>query len=177
MAPNRFRTEILRRTSTAPLCFEIPLISKRSATTFEWKQWIPQPALFRTWKFSVRPTFGTTTRKFQAWLEVKMGEYISAAMTPQRAPSASTIRTKLLLTVSLCLSLSLSLSAVGLKGIHFSFFREKLLIPRKCREILRQLRLWAVYLNMKFRMKYIYIPKFLCFSLRGNEYLEYLYGF
>ena len=112
MAPNRFRTEILRRTSTrpsaAPLCFEIPLISKRSATTFEWKQWIPQPALFRTWKFSVRPTFGTTTRKFQAWLEVKMGEYISAAMTPQRAPSASTIRTKLLLTVSLCLSLSLS---------------------------------------------------------------------
>lgn len=24
---------------------------------------------------------------------------------------------------------------------------------------------------------YIYIPKFLCFSLRGNEYLEYLYGF
>lgn len=112
MAPNRFRTEILRRTSTrpsaAPLCFEIPLISKRSATTFEWKQWIPQPALFRTWKFSVRPTFGTTTRKFQAWLEVKMGEYISAAMTPQRAPSASTIWTKLD-----CFSLSLSLSFCG----------------------------------------------------------------
>lgn len=59
-----------------------------------------------------------------------MGEYISAAMTPQRAPSTSTIRTKL----NCYSSLSLSLSAVVLKGIHFSFFREKLLIPRKCRD-------------------------------------------
>lgn len=59
-----------------------------------------------------------------------MGGYISAAMTPQRAPSTSTIR-KL---DCYRLSLSLSLSAVVLKGIHFSFFREKLLIPRKCRD-------------------------------------------
>lgn len=89
-----------------------------------------QPALFRTWKFSVRPTnVRATRRNFKLGWRLKWEDIFPP---PWHRNVRHLHRRFENLTVTVFLSLSLS--AVVLKGIHFSFFREKLLIPRKCRD-------------------------------------------
>lgn len=62
------------RRVVAPLCSENSSnfeASPTSATTFEDGNNGFQPALFRTWKFSVRPTSRTTTRNFKLGWRLK----------------------------------------------------------------------------------------------------------